>query len=211
MKRIIILLTLLPLASIAQQHEISIFGGFSNNYDNVTFRNFVSYDGGMPSNNLLYQGGLTYAYFFGEQNKLGLSSGVNFARKGAKYSSMYKSESLNGKEIDTHFELPANFLSIPLTLEYRPLKFLAFEGGGEYGFNLSESKEAVYQRKNDFSLLAGIKLMSNSMYLNIRYNYGLKSVFTHPVNTIETLSIIDEVKNKSLQVSLGVWLFRNKK
>ncbi len=95
------------------------------------------------------------------------------------------------------------YLSIPILLNFKPIKFITLQAGPQFGILMNKSKTLLENGKeafkgNDFSMLAGVQL--NVMHLNIyaRYAVGLSNL-----NDIDNK---EKWKSQSIQLGVGLTL-----
>jgi len=94
-----------------------------------------------------------------------------------------------------------NYLSIPLILNYRPVKFLSLQAGPQFGILLN-SDQSLFEngvqafKSGDFSMLGGAQLNLGPIKVGARYVVGLTNI-----NDIDNK---DKWKNQGFQVYLGL-------
>ncbi len=96
-----------------------------------------------------------------------------------------------------------NYLSIPILLNYSPVKLVTFQAGPQFGILLNKNDNLVQNGENafkngDFSLLGGVQLNLLKLRVYGRYVIGL--------NNISDVSNTDKWRNQGLQVGLGLAL-----
>jgi len=97
-----------------------------------------------------------------------------------------------------------NYLSIPLLLNYRPVNFISFQVGPQYGI-LINKHETLWQngkdafKSGDFSMLGGVQLNLGPLKVGGRYVIGLSNI-----NDIDDQ---DKWKNQGFQVFAGLRIF----
>ena len=74
-----------------------------------------------------------------------------------------------------------NYLSIPVLLTFRPVKFISFQAGPQYGILMSQDKNLVDNgkdafKKGDFSLVGGVQLNLANFVVGGRYVAGLTDI-----------------------------------
>ena len=118
-------------------------------------------------------------------------------RTGNQFSEVY-----NGGFND--FEGKLNYLSIPVLLSYRPVKFISLQAGPQFGI-LINNHESVFQngqhafKSGDFSLLGGAQLNIGALKVGARYVVGLSNI-----NDIDNK---EDWKNQGFQVYAGFRIF----
>src|SRR4030095_1322712 len=94
-----------------------------------------------------------------------------------------------------------NYLSIPVILNYRPVKFLSLQAGPQFGILLN-SDQSLFEngvqafKSGDFSVLGGAQLNIGAIKVGARYVVGLTNI-----NDIDNK---DKWKNQGFQVYLGL-------
>jgi len=94
-----------------------------------------------------------------------------------------------------------NYLSIPVILNYRPVKFLSLQAGPQFGILLN-SDQSLFEngvqafKSGDFSMLGGAQLNIGAIKVGARYVVGLTNI-----NDIDNK---DKWKNQGFQVYLGL-------
>ncbi|MFN8264542.1 MAG: porin family protein [Chitinophagaceae bacterium] len=104
----------------------------------------------------------------------------------------------------TKFENPQlNYLSIPLLLNYKPVKVLTLQAGPQFGILLDKSKNLLDNGKEafktgDMSLLVGAQLNILKIRVYGRYAVGLSD--------ISDASTPEKWKSQTIQVGVGIAL-----
>ena len=95
------------------------------------------------------------------------------------------------------------YLSIPILLNYKPVKFITLQAGPQFGVLMNKSNTLLENgtaafKGNDFSMLTGVQL--NIMHVNIyaRYAVGLSNL-----NDIDNK---EKWKSQSIQLGVGLTL-----
>jgi hypothetical protein len=94
-----------------------------------------------------------------------------------------------------------NYLSIPVLLNYRPVKLITLQAGPQFGI-LLDKNESLFEngqrafKKGDFSMLGGAQLNIGAIKVGARYVIGLTNI-----NDIDNQ---DKWKNQGFQVYLGL-------
>jgi len=96
-------------------------------------------------------------------------------------------------------KIQLRYVSIPILLNYKPIKFLTLQAGPQFGILTNKSKTLVENgrdafKSGDFSMLGGVQV--NIGHLNI---YGRYAVGLSNLNDID-----DKEKWKSQSIQLGV-------
>lgn len=96
-----------------------------------------------------------------------------------------------------------NYLSIPLLLSYKPMKFLSLQAGPQFGILLNKDKTFIQNGKEafkngDFSMLFGAQLNILRVRVYGRYAIGL--------NNINDLPNQEQWKTTGFQVGVGIGL-----
>ncbi len=97
-----------------------------------------------------------------------------------------------------------NYLSIPILLSFRPVKFISFQAGPQFGILLNQDKPLVDNgkdafKKGDFSLVGGVQLNLANIVIGGRYVAGLTDI-----NDVTDNS---KWKNQGFQVYAGFRFF----
>ncbi len=97
-----------------------------------------------------------------------------------------------------------NYLSIPLLLNYRPIKLLTLQAGPQVAILIDQDKNLLQNgkeafKKGDFSMVAGAQLNLGGIKLGGRYVVGLSNI-----NDIDNQ---DKWKNQGYQLYAGFKLF----
>ena len=93
------------------------------------------------------------------------------------------------------------YMSIPILLNYKPIKFITLQAGPQFGILTNKSKTLVQNGKEafktgDLSILAGAQVNISHINIYARYAVGLSNI-----NNID-----DQQKWKSQSIQLGVGL-----
>ena len=155
-----------------------------------------------------FQSGFHFGYhagIFSElmfTKKFGLAPEVLFSetnlRVGNSFSTLYSSVSLaNVSDIKLHY------LSIPVLLAYKPIPFITFHAGPQFGVLMNQTKTLTANsadafKKGDLSVLAGAQLNVLKFRVYARYVVGLSNL-----NDIDNR---DKWRSQSLQAGLGFTL-----
>ncbi len=97
-----------------------------------------------------------------------------------------------------------SYLSIPILLNYKPVKFLTLQAGPQFGILINKDKNILQNgqdafKAGDFSLLGGVQLNLSKFKVYARYAVGL--------NNLNDIDNQDEWKSQSIQVGVGLKLF----
>jgi len=95
------------------------------------------------------------------------------------------------------------YLSVPILLNYKPVKFITLQAGPQFGILMNKSKTLVENGRDafkagDLSMLGGVQV--NIGHLNI---YGRYAVGLSNLNDIDNK---EKWKSQSIQVGLGLTL-----
>jgi len=101
------------------------------------------------------------------------------------------------KKID---KVQLKYLSIPLLLNYKPIKILALQAGPQFGILLNKNNTLLQNGKEafksgDFSMLGGVQLTVAKFMAYARYTVGL--------NNINDIDSKEKWKNQSIQLGVG--------
>ncbi len=102
-----------------------------------------------------------------------------------------------------------NYLSIPILLSFRPVKFISLQAGPQFGILMSGDQNIVSNgqnafKKGDFSLVGGAQLNLAGFKLGARYVIGLTNVNDIPNGTSTNP---ETWKNQGFQVYAGFRIF----
>lgn len=101
-----------------------------------------------------------------------------------------------------------NYLSIPLLLQFHPVKNFTIQAGPQYSILLDQSKDGIENARvafssGEFSMVGGARLDLGGFFIYGRYAIGLNNIGS-------TQQLLDELKNqdtwKTRQWQLGVGL-----
>ena len=119
---------------------------------------------------------------------------VNIDTSGS-FSSVYKFNQVD--------KIQLRYLSVPILLNYKPIRFITLQAGPQFGILMNKSKTLVENGRDafkagDFSMLAGAQV--NIGHLNI---YGRYAVGLSNLNDIDSK---EKWKSQSFQIGLGLTL-----
>lgn len=97
-------------------------------------------------------------------------------------------------------DVKLNYLSIPLLLSFRPVSFLTFQAGPQFGILMNKQKKFLENGRDafsngDFSMLAGAQI--NILRLRVYGRYGIG------LNNINDIDEQDQWKSQTLQLGVG--------
>ena len=97
-------------------------------------------------------------------------------------------------------DVKLNYLSVPLLVSYRPVKFIAFQAGPQFGILLDRNQDLLHNgqmafKRGDISLLGGIQFNIGGLKLGGRYAIG--------VTNINNLDNQDPWRNHGFQLYAG--------
>ena len=95
------------------------------------------------------------------------------------------------------------YLSIPILLNYKPIKFITLQAGPQFGILTNKSKTLVQNGKQafksgDFSMLGGVQVNISHLNVYARYAVGLSNL-----NDIDNK---EKWKSQSIQLGVGLTL-----
>jgi hypothetical protein len=95
------------------------------------------------------------------------------------------------------------YMSIPILLNYKPIKFITLQAGPQFGVLTNKSKTLVQNGKQafksgDFSMLAGAQVNISHLNIYARYAVGLSNL-----NDIDNK---EKWKSQSIQLGVGLTL-----
>ena len=95
------------------------------------------------------------------------------------------------------------YLSVPILLNYKPIKFITLQAGPQFGILMNKSK-TLYQngkeafKTGDFSMLGGVQVNVSHLNIYARYAVGLSNL-----NDIDKK---EKWKSQSVQIGVGLTL-----
>lgn len=100
-------------------------------------------------------------------------------------------------------DLKLNYISIPLLLNYKPVKLLTLQAGPQFGILLDNNKNLLQNGANafkqgDFSMLAGVQLNVLRLRIYGRYMVGLTDISDLPRQ--------EQWRSQSIQLGVGIAL-----
>ena len=113
----------------------------------------------------------------------------------SSFSSVYQFNKMNNIKL--------KYLSIPLLLNFKPIKLITLQAGPQFGILMNKSNTLLQNGKaafkaGDFSMLAGLQLN----VLNFKF-YGRYSIGLNNINDIDNKQ---QWKNQAIQLGIGVAL-----
>ena len=113
----------------------------------------------------------------------------------SSFSSVYQFNKMNNIKL--------KYLSIPLLLNFKPIKLITLQVGPQFGILMNKSNTLVQNGKaafkgGDFSMLGGVQLN----VLNFKF-YGRYSIGLNNINDIDNKQ---QWKNQAIQLGIGVAL-----
>lgn len=95
------------------------------------------------------------------------------------------------------------YLSVPLLLNFKPVKFITLQAGPQFGILMNKSNTLLQNGKNafkggDFSMLGGVQLNISHLNIYARYAVGLSNL-----NDIDQQ---EKWKSQSIQLGVGLTL-----
>ena len=98
-------------------------------------------------------------------------------------------------------DIKLNYLSIPLLLNFRPVKFITLQAGPQFSVLMSQNKNLLENGKaafknGDFSLVGGVQLNIAMIRIYGRYGIGLSNL-----NDIDNR---DQWKSQTAQLGVGI-------
>ena len=164
--------------------------------------------------NLLKVDGKSFSEEFRFGYNLGAFAEINFNKKWGiqpevlwnqtntrttgEFSEIYPTSTADIKDVKL------NYLSIPILLNYRPIKLLTLQAGPQFGILMDGNKNLLQNgkeafKKGDFAMLAGAQINLAGVKLGGRYQIGLSNI-----NDIDNQ---DKWKNQGWQLYAGFRLF----
>ena len=95
------------------------------------------------------------------------------------------------------------YLSIPILLNYKPIKFLTLQAGPQFGVLINKSSTLVENGRDafkggDFSMLGGVQVNISHLKIYGRYAIGL--------NNLNDIDAKEKWKSQSIQLGVGFTL-----
>ncbi|MEN9951546.1 MAG: hypothetical protein RLY85_2298 [Bacteroidota bacterium] len=156
---------------------------------------------------LQFEKGFNFGYhagFFAEvslTDKLGLQPEVLWSQVNLKSASSL--DAIYSPSLGQLQDIRLSYLSIPLLLNIKPVKFITLQVGPQYGILVDKTKSFTSNAQSafkggDFSMVGGVQLKVLSFRVYGRYGIGL--------NSINDLPTDDKWKSKTLQLGVGLAL-----
>lgn len=125
---------------------------------------------------------------------------LQFSESQLRNTTDFKSIYKNLLNSDTLSHINLQYLSIPITLNYKIANILALNAGAQYGIQLDKHKTILKNGQDafsngDLSLIAGATIMLGKFRVSARYLIGL--------NNINDIDSQDKWKSQSLQAGIG--------
>ena len=135
--------------------------------------------------------------------KLEFQPEVLFNQYSTRLDSNYKNIYENVFNPSAGNNIKLNYLSIPLVLDYKLLKFLRLQAGPQFGILIDQNRSLLQNggdafKRGDFSMLGGAELQLAGLRFTGRYVIGLSNI-----NDIDNK---DKWKNQGFQLSVGLAL-----
>ena len=136
--------------------------------------------------------------------KFGIQPEVYFNQTQTTRSSSF--DDIYNQNPNAKTDLKLNYLTIPILVRYTVLNnLLTLNAGPQYSILINDNEDLLANgksafKKGDFALAAGAQLNLKRLRVYARYNIGLSDI-----NDIDNQ---DEWKNQTLQVGLGLRLFK---
>ena len=182
---ILAIFSILGNAAFSQKFNIGFKGGA--NINKLTGKSF--------SDQFSYGYHLGGFFSVGLGNKFAIQPEVLFNQvnvdTSSNFSTVYKFNKVD--------KVKLKYLSIPILLNFKPIKFLTLQAGPQFGVLINKSNTLVENGRDafkggDFSMLAGVQVNISHLKIYGRYAVGLNNL-----NDID-----DKEKWKSQSIQLGV-------
>jgi hypothetical protein len=113
----------------------------------------------------------------------------------SSFSSVYQFKQLNKVQL--------KYVSIPIMLNYKPVKFLTLQAGPQFGILTNKSKTVLQNgqeafKSGDFSMLGGAQVNLGHLNIYARYAIGL--------NNLNDIDNKEKWKSQSIQLGVGFTL-----
>ena len=115
----------------------------------------------------------------------------------SNYSAIYQFKIVNKVQL--------KYLSIPIMLNYKPIKFITLQAGPQFGILTNKSKTLFQNGKEafksgDFSMLGGVQVNISHLNIYARYAVGLSNLKANDIDNKE------KWKSQSIQLGVGLTL-----
>ena len=115
----------------------------------------------------------------------------------SNYSAIYQFKIVNKVQL--------KYLSIPIMLNYKPIKFITLQAGPQFGILTNKSKTLFQNGKEafksgDFSMLGGVQVNISHLNIYARYAVGLSNLKANDIDNKE------KWKSQSIQIGVGLTL-----
>ena len=115
----------------------------------------------------------------------------------SSYSAIYQLKIVNKVQL--------KYLSIPIMLNYKPIKYLTLQVGPQFGILTNKSKTLFQNGKEafksgDFSMLGGVQVNISHLNIYARYAVGLSNLKANDIDNKE------KWKSQSIQLGVGLTL-----
>lgn len=154
---------------------------------------------------LQFEKGFDYGYHIGAfaevmvSEKLGFQPELLWSQTRLKPANSFRD--LYPDEFSDVTKVKLKYISVPLLINYRPIKFLTLQVGPQFGI-LRDKKSSTLTnvesafKSGDFSMLAGVQIKVLSFRIYGRYGIGLSNL-----NDLENQ---ENWKSKTLQIGVGL-------
>ena len=186
---ILAIFSILSSAAFSQKLNIGFKGGA--NINKLTGKSF--------SDEFSYGYHLGGFVSIGLGNKFAIQPEVLFNQVNVDTSSQF-STVYKFNQVD---KVKLKYLSIPILLNYKPVKFLTLQAGPQFGVLMNKSNTLVENgrdafKSGDFSMLGGVQVNISHLQIYGRYAIGL--------NNLNDIDNKEEWKSQSFQVGIGLRL-----
>ncbi len=183
---ILAIFSILSTAAFSQKLNIGFKGGA--NINKITGKSF--------SDEFSYGYHLGGFVSIGLGNKFAIQPEVLFNQVNVDTSSQF-STVYKFNQVD---KVKLKYLSIPILLNFKPIKFLTLQAGPQFGVLMNKSSSLVENGRNafkggDLSMLAGVQVNISHLQVYGRYAVGLSNL-----NDIDNK---EQWKSQSIQVGIG--------
>lgn len=186
---ILAIFTIMGSAASAQKFSIGAKAGANiNKIDGKSFSDQFTYG--------YHLGGF---FSVGLGNKFAIQPEVLFNQINVDTSSTF-SQVYKFNQVD---KVQLKYLSIPILLNYKPVKFITLQAGPQFSVLMNKSKTLLENGRDafkagDFSMLAGAQVNIGHLKIYGRYAIGL--------NNLNDIDNQEKWKNQGFQVGLGFTL-----
>ncbi len=186
---ILAIFSIMGTAAFAQKIKVGVKGGANiNKLTGKSFSDEFSFGyhlGGMVSVGLSKKFAIQPEILF---NQINVDTSSSF-------STVYQFNKLE--------KVKLKYLSVPILLNYKPVKYITLQAGPQFGILMNKSKTLLQNGKEafktgDFSMLGGVQVNISHLNIYARYAVGLSN--------LNDLDKQEKWKSQSVQIGVGFTL-----